>query len=599
MSRDLKKIAGSILFLILSSGCDRDKDGPLTDFNVITGTASKGIVSGATVSLIDSNGEALEVTAITGSDGGYSLTLSPELVAAGVSAPLQILVTSDGTATALCDADLSANETNDCFNGFDANGVPEFVGFGEPISLGSDFTMRAVLAELPAATAEGATALVNPTPLTEIATSLALGTGTTLTQTQVDDANSQLLAIISAVTGADVTGAELNEIPVVNVVSTDALSAASELSLAAASLSAGVLALVEPENSELDSVGKALTSIGADINAEVQATGNSNAVPVDTLAALSEGATTVVDRLFARNQALSALNGLRTQTEATADRLSQVEDDASALITPGSSEIDLGDSEPTESGVTSPGTVNADLVGEFTLVYSDLSEDNDRDPFDDAQQVAVVIGDDNSLTIDGVTLQNPFVRDLGDGPSTTEISWLDEANNIEYALSSNEGTFNEINVGDAANPQGTFNFPEFLGQLTLPQEDSGGSAPVGGTCGDNNDGAITGLALIANCAGTYAVDGIVAGNHLRGTIVIAADGAVDFDNDISFPASPEPAVFDRLFIEDAARIQANYGADDDGPVIQLFFDNDGILVQISFRNRSENIENVVDVTLQT
>ena len=118
-----------------------------------------------------------------------------------------------------------------------------------------------------------------------------------------------------------------------------------------------------------------------------------------------------------------------------------------------------------------------------------------------------------------------------------------------------------------------------------------------GTCGNNNEGAITGLALIANCAGTYTVTATTTGSHTRGTIIIGSDGSVDFDTNLSFAASPEPAVFDRLFIEDEPRIQVNYGTDDDGPVIQLFFSSTGVLERISYRNRNDSVEVVTSVTL--
>lgn len=599
----LSRLGLGFLAVLVLTACDSGSSNSVvipTAFNTIEGVASKGIIAAGDVTVIDSVGNRLAVTAVTENDGSYSLRFSPELVARGISTPLQVVVSSDGAATSICDADLDATGDNDCFNGFDSNGVAQFVAFGETLTLDNNFTMRAVIAELPSPTDSGAAATVNPTPLTEVATSLALGTGTTLTSDQVNDANGQVLAIIGAVTGADVTNADLNSIPVVNAADATAISGASELSLASAGLSASILTIVDPADTTLDSVGEALSSVSSDISAGVQASGNSSALPSETLSDLASGTSTVVDRLFGLNQAVSALSGLRTQVATVARTLEQVPADVDAVITPGSSEIDLGDFVPTlRNGTTADATINSDLVGEFDLVYSDLSTDSERDPFSDGQEISGVVGSDGSLTLNGATLENPFSRDLGNGINNSEIIWLDVANSIEYALSSNDsGVFNEINIGDAGNPLSSSGVPALLGQLTEVEETTGGgTASPTGTCGDNNSGAITGLGLLGSCAGTYTVTSTDTGTHSRGTIVISEDGSVDFDTDLNFPASQAPTVFDRLSIENAARIQANYGADDDGPVIQLFFDSMGVLVQISYRNRTDSVEIVANVTL--
>ena len=80
------------------------------------------------------------------------------------------------------------------------------------------------------------------------------------------------------------------------------------------------------------------------------------------------------------------------------------------------------------------------------------------------QQVAVVVGSDNSLTIAGKKLTAPFNRKFGGSPHLPEIIWKD--GDIEYALSDNQaGTFNEINVGKAKAGGG---IPDFIGQLRAP-----------------------------------------------------------------------------------------------------------------------------------
>jgi len=51
----------------------------------------------------------------------------------------------------------------------------------------------------------------------------------------------------------------------------------------------------------------------------------------------------------------------------------------------------------------------------------------------------------------------------GDTPHLPEIIWLDPARGLEYALSGNQsGSFNEINLGDARQPQGPLGVSSFL-----------------------------------------------------------------------------------------------------------------------------------------
>ena len=146
-----------------------------TNFNVLEGTASKGLIAGGRVTVVDADGSTLLASATTFSTGAYSISFTPEQVAAGINTPLQVVVSSDGTATSVCDADNDATGDDDCFTGFSADSTPQYAAFGETFALGADFEMRAVLSDLPPATAAGASITVNPTPLTDIAAGIALG----------------------------------------------------------------------------------------------------------------------------------------------------------------------------------------------------------------------------------------------------------------------------------------------------------------------------------------------------------------------------------------------------------------------------------------
>lgn len=119
----------------------------------------------------------------------------------------------------------------------------------------------------------------------------------------------------------------------------------------------------------------------------------------------------------------------------------------------------------------SPATVSAALVGTRTLVFR--ADDGPgcaggKCTFAEGESVPVTVHADGRLTLPGKELANPFHRHLGAGPHLPEVIWLDTATNTEYALSDNStGTFNEINVGDAAVPNAQ-GIPKFLGQLKTP-----------------------------------------------------------------------------------------------------------------------------------
>lgn len=254
-----------------------------------------------------------------------------------------------------------------------------------------------------------------------------------------------------------------------------------------------------------------------------------------------------------------------------------------------------GGSAPGAGFDTEAGTVNDGLVGEYTLVYFD-SDAAGRDPFSNDEQISASIGADNTLTVGDIgPLSGPFLQSgpAGGAVNTAELIWEDPATGLLYAVSNNDtGVFNEINVGDPQNPQQS-GFAGFVGQLTEVVAE----APAGpaGACGTGS-----GTSLVSNCAGTYTVTATTAGAHTRGTVVIGSDGSVDFDDGISFTAAQIQEVFDRLSLTEDARIQINYGADDDADVIILRpnADRTGI-IGIEYRNRGAGSDVKVDVSLQS
>lgn len=95
-----------------------------------------------------------------------------------------------------------------------------------------------------------------------------------------------------------------------------------------------------------------------------------------------------------------------------------------------------------------PGTVKPGLVGNYSLRYQQIATGG---PYSNGQQVPAIVGSDNSLTIDGKKLINPFLKTV----SPAEIFWKD--GNLEYALSNNTtGVFNEINLSVDGTFRGQF-----------------------------------------------------------------------------------------------------------------------------------------------
>lgn len=216
------------------------------------------------------------------------------------------------------------------------------------------------------------------------------------------------------------------------------------------------------------------------------------------------------------------------------------------------------------NGITQAATVNASLQAQYTLNATAVQPGS---PFAQDEQVMVIVGSDNSLTVgDGAPLSDPFNRELGGDLNTAEIIWLDEANQIEYVLSNNDsGSFNEINVGDASQP-GSGGVPAFLAQLV----ESGG----GGGEGPAN------IELVQSLAGSYTVTEVLDGSHDRGTVIIDAEGNVDYDTGLGITVEQIDAVYDRL--DCCSRITIETTADGSGPRIDLFVDGDGALERVEY-----------------
>ncbi len=158
-------------------------------------------------------------------------------------------------------------------------------------------------------------------------------------------------------------------------------------------------------------------------------------------------------------------------------------------------------------GTTATATVSAAMAGMYNLKFyvGGGAGCGNRCTYTDGQSISLTVdAANNQLSLPGKVLSNPYTRD----GNPHEVIWLDADNGIEYALSDNTGSFNEINVGDARNL--VHGYPTFLGQIRTPD------LPVG--------------SALSAIAGTYANPQQYSGtNNIAWTAVsITADGVVTF-----------------------------------------------------------------------
>lgn len=92
--------------------------------------------------------------------------------------------------------------------------------------------------------------------------------------------------------------------------------------------------------------------------------------------------------------------------------------------------------------------------------------------------------------------------------------------------------------------------------------DSSGGSSGGGECMLGGGEAPVGPCLVAMHAGTYTVQA-TAGAHARGTIVLDADGSVDYDEGLNFPIADFEGVYDRLECCMRISVEMNQRPDND------------------------------------
>ncbi len=311
MKRAIQLFALLLTSVIILTGCGKgggvsrgqNEPEPVGDpaQNGVEGIATKGRISGGTVTVVDANGDEIPVqpsyhnqiyfpgaTATTGADGSYSIDFTPTNTP--IPVPIQVIIDTTG-ATAVCDVD-NAGTDDDCLN---ADGT--YSAFGGTFTLPPGLVIRAVQRDLPTPVAGGARRTVNASPFSEMASVIALAGGATLTTQAVDDANAQVLGSLQLLfptidVNADLATGGLNAmyIPDITNLANEDTGSLNASNFALAALAATFAGLVDPDDpafADLNAVIATLSAAFSDgvTNGDLGIIGTAAAAAYDTIVA--------------------------------------------------------------------------------------------------------------------------------------------------------------------------------------------------------------------------------------------------------------------------------------------------------------------------
>lgn len=117
------------------------------------------------------------------------------------------------------------------------------------------------------------------------------------------------------------------------------------------------------------------------------------------------------------------------------------------------------------SAQDAPATVPASFYGTYNLTFQEI---NPGSPYTSGQQVTMVLRSDNSMCIEDTILTSPIFRN----GNTVEGIWVNEAANVEIAVSNLQSAFNEVNV--LGKNQAPF-YGQLTGSKTSDSEECSGS----------------------------------------------------------------------------------------------------------------------------
>ncbi len=242
---------------------------------------------------------------------------------------------------------------------------------------------------------------------------------------------------------------------------------------------------------------------------------------------------------------------------------------SSSSSTPGtssSSSSAAASSSSSSSSTTSqlPAAVSSQVVNmRFGSAQAGAPNNND-------DVVEFTFSSSGLLMLDNVTFASTFTVDSS-GPSPV-YNW--DNGTFRYELSILNDAIHEVNVFDSANAA------TFLGQFT----------PV----------VAVDVTLIADRAGTYNVSATTTGTHSRGTVIINAQGDIDFDTGLNFPAASAQNFFDRSNLAvPLKRLVVDFGAFNSlspNATVTLYLNDSGVIVRATLESEP-NVTMVTDVDL--
>jgi len=290
--------------------------------NGVVGQVVKGAVSGATITVQDGTGDAKASTATVTTDatGSYALTFTPAEISDGIAGPL--FVTATGGST-VCDYDNPASATDDC-----PVGDGTFVAFGSAYALAADFELTGFIPVVPADSLQADPIVtVNVSPASELATQLAVnaaagGNGNraftianAITIIQSQTAAAQVIGLIQALTGIDLSGVNLWSLALVGLDDSAGVAGASLASLAVSSFNAAIFGQIDADNTSIAAAIAALTA-AITVNAD-----GTISVPANVVGKIASTLATAANGAGASNAALVALANTASATAAAAANL--------------------------------------------------------------------------------------------------------------------------------------------------------------------------------------------------------------------------------------------------------------------------------------
>lgn len=248
--------------LLLISACDSSSDGRVVDTEVEIAAPSNGIrgialsggpTSGASLTVLDASGGEVEISSggNTAADGSYRIVFSEGAVSAGITAPLSVSVTGGNT---VCTLD-RPETVEDCF--IDGN----WFTFGTSVPLASDFTVSAVIPNIPEDTiTTDPVAEVNVSPATALATALAAAAAdrSALTAEEVILSNQQVLGLMEFLVSIGIEETELWALDLFDVNDLDEEAAAApNASFITMAFAAALFSEVNPNDASADTLNEA------------------------------------------------------------------------------------------------------------------------------------------------------------------------------------------------------------------------------------------------------------------------------------------------------------------------------------------------------